>query len=36
MSMPWCLVVLTLAPAVTVVGYELVGHRHLDEAMRRV
>jgi uncharacterized membrane protein len=27
-SMPWCLVVLSLAPWVTVVGYELRGHRH--------
>lgn len=32
-SMSWCLVVLTLAPAVTVLGYETVGHRHLAEAM---
>jgi low temperature requirement protein LtrA len=32
-SMSWCLVVLMLAPAVTVVGYETVGHRHLAEAM---
>jgi low temperature requirement protein LtrA len=27
-SMPWCLVVLSLSPWVTVVGYELRGHRH--------
>jgi low temperature requirement protein LtrA len=27
-SMPWCLVVLSLAPWVTVVGYELRGHEH--------
>jgi hypothetical protein len=27
-SMAVCLVVLMLAPAVTVVGYETVGHRH--------
>jgi low temperature requirement protein LtrA len=27
-SMPWCLVVLSLSPWVTVVGYELHGHRH--------
>ena len=32
-SMSWCLVVLMFAPAVTVVGYETVGHRHLAEAM---
>jgi low temperature requirement protein LtrA len=33
MSMSWCLVVLMLAPAVTVVGYETVGHRHLATAL---
>jgi low temperature requirement protein LtrA len=33
LSMSWCLVVLMLAPAVTVVGYETVGHRHLAEAL---
>jgi hypothetical protein len=33
MSMSWCLVVLMLAPAVTVLGYETVGHRHLAEAL---
>jgi low temperature requirement protein LtrA len=27
-SMPWCLVVLSLSPWVAVVGYELRGHRH--------
>jgi hypothetical protein len=26
--MAWCLVVLSLSPWVTVVGYELRGHRH--------
>jgi low temperature requirement protein LtrA len=30
-----CLLVLTLAPAVTVVGYELVGHRHVADVMAR-
>ncbi|WP_219469848.1 low temperature requirement protein A [Nonomuraea rhizosphaerae] len=34
-SMAWCLVVLMFAPAVTVVGYETIGHRHLTEAMSR-
>ena len=34
LSMAWCLVVLMLAPAVTVVGYEVLGHRHLSEVMR--
>jgi low temperature requirement protein LtrA len=33
-SMSWCLVVLMLAPALTVVGYETVGHRHLAELLR--
>ena len=28
-SMPWCLVVLALAPVVTIVGYETLGHQHL-------
>jgi hypothetical protein len=32
----WCLVVLMFAPAVTVVGHETVGHRHLSEAMSRI
>ena len=32
-SLAWCLVVLALAPAVTVLGYETVGHRHLAEAL---
>jgi 4-hydroxybenzoate polyprenyltransferase len=30
-----CLLVLALAPAITVVGYELVGHRHKDEMLAR-
>ena len=30
-----CLLVLTLAPAVTVVGYEVVGHRHRAEMLAR-
>ncbi len=29
-SIGWCLVVLMLAPAVVVVGYETVGHRHAE------
>jgi hypothetical protein len=32
-SMSWCLVVLMLAPAVTVLGYETVGHRHLADTL---
>jgi hypothetical protein len=34
MSVAWCLVVLMLAPVVTVLGYPTVGHRHLAEAIR--
>ena len=30
LDMAWCLVVLALAPVVTVVGYETVGHRHQE------
>jgi low temperature requirement protein LtrA len=35
-SMAVCLVVLTLAPAVTIVGYETLGHRHMAEALERL
>jgi low temperature requirement protein LtrA len=35
-GMAVCLVVLTLAPAVTVVGYETLGHRHMAEALERL
>jgi low temperature requirement protein LtrA len=35
LPMAVCLVVLMLAPLVTVVGYETVGHRHLDGALNR-
>jgi hypothetical protein len=34
--MPVCLLVLTLAPLVTVVGYETVGHRHVAEIVDRI
>jgi 4-hydroxybenzoate polyprenyltransferase len=34
-SMSWCPVVLRFAPAVTVLGYETVGHPHLAEAIRQ-
>jgi low temperature requirement protein LtrA len=34
-GMVWCLLVLMSVPAVTVVGYETIGHRHLAEAMLR-
>jgi len=31
-----CLLVVMLAPVVTVVGYETVGHRHMAEALDRL
>jgi hypothetical protein len=31
-----CLVVLMLAPLVTVIGYETIGHRHMDIAVQRI
>jgi low temperature requirement protein LtrA len=35
-GMPVCLVVLALAPVVTVVGHETVGHRHMAAALERL
>ncbi len=35
-SMAWCLLVLALTPWVTVVGYELAGHRHNEEVLARL
>jgi low temperature requirement protein LtrA len=35
-SVPLCLVILAVAPAVTVVGYETVGHRHMAEAVEQL
>ncbi len=32
-TMAWCLVVLALAPVVTVAGYETLGHRHQEAAL---
>ena len=34
-SMANCLLVVTLAPMVTVVGYEMLGHRHAAEAIAK-
>jgi hypothetical protein len=34
--MVWCLAVLSLAPWVTVVGYETVGYRHGEESVARL
>jgi low temperature requirement protein LtrA len=36
LSMPLCLIVLMLAPVVTVVGYETIGHRHVTAALQRI
>jgi len=35
-DMTVCLLVLTLAPFVTVVGYETLGHRHIAAALERL
>jgi low temperature requirement protein LtrA len=35
-GVPVCLIVVALAPVVTVVGYETIGHRHIADAMRRL
>jgi hypothetical protein len=35
-AMPVCLVVVMLAPVVTVVGYETIGHRHMQVALERI
>jgi low temperature requirement protein LtrA len=35
-GVPVCLLVLALAPAVTVVGYETLGHRHMADAVERL
>jgi low temperature requirement protein LtrA len=35
-AIEWCLLVLSLAPWVTVAGYELVGHRHNEKVIERL
>jgi len=35
-SMAWCLIVVALAPVVTVVGYETLGHQHAEDALERL
>ena len=35
-SVPVCLLVVMLAPTVTIVGYETLGHRHISEAASRL
>jgi hypothetical protein len=34
-SMAVCLLVVMLAPIIVVIGYELVGHRHAENAIER-
>ena len=36
LSMQWCIAVLALTPWVTVVGYEVAGHRHNAEVLARL
>jgi low temperature requirement protein LtrA len=36
LAMAWCLAVLMLAPLVTVVGFETIGHRHMAAALERI
>jgi low temperature requirement protein LtrA len=36
LSLAWCYVVVALAPAVTIVGYETVGYRHLHDHRSRL
>jgi low temperature requirement protein LtrA len=35
-AMPLCLVVVACAPVVTIVGYEVLGHRHLQDHLERL
>jgi low temperature requirement protein LtrA len=35
-SVAVCLAVMALAPAVTVIGYELLGHRHMEDVLQRL
>jgi len=35
-SVAVCLIVLALAPAVTVIGYEILGHSHMAEVVERL
>jgi low temperature requirement protein LtrA len=35
-SMAWCLVVVALSPVVTIVGYEALGHRHMQDHLERL
>ena len=36
LSLAWCLVVVALAPLVTIVGYEAIGHRHLQDHLSKL
>jgi hypothetical protein len=35
-SFPWSLVVVALTPVVTIVGYERVGHRHMQDHLSKL
>jgi hypothetical protein len=35
LPMTWCLIILTFAPVVTVIGYECRGYRHRHAALAR-
>ena len=35
-SLPWCLVVVALTPVVTIVGYEMIGHRHMQDHLTKL
>jgi hypothetical protein len=36
LSLGWSLIVVTLAPVVTIVGFEARGHRHMAAALDRI
>ena len=36
LSLAWSLVVVALAPVVTIVGYEAVGHRHMQDHLSKL
>jgi hypothetical protein len=36
LSLAWCLVVVALAPVVTIAGYEALGHRHMQDHLSKL
>jgi low temperature requirement protein LtrA len=36
LPLAWCLVVVALAPVVTIAGYEAVGHRHMQDHLSKL